>query len=311
MTALLPVRQEPPEFEPIHTPVVVASAVPPAAWRYFVSPALITVAAILLGLTLNVTGISWAVHRSAQKAGLDALRVDLARATAPVGQLSGGKLLPLGTPVAVLRIPAIGLDEVVFEGTTGGVLMSGPGHQRDTALPGQAGTAIIQGRAAAYGGPFGRLDRLMPEDRITVLTGQGESTYRVTGSRRAGDAVPPPVEPGSGRLTLVTAAGTPFLPTGVLRVDAELVSTAYPNPPRALPAGSIDVSETALAVDASINTMWVLVLGLQGLLAAAAGATWSRRRWGAARTWIVFAPLISVFGLLVAEHVVRLLPNLL
>ncbi|MER7004957.1 sortase [Dactylosporangium sp. NPDC000555] len=313
MTALLPARPQPPEYEPpdlgpIPAPEWEDDDTPPA-WRYFLSSALIVLAAVLLGLTVHVTAVSRLVHESKQRAGMDTLRIDLARATAPVGQARDGKLLPLGTPVAVLRIPALRVDEVVFEGTTGGVLMGGPGHQRDSALPGQAGTAIIMGRTASYGGPFRGLQRLVPDDRITVLTGQGEATYRVTGSRRAGDAAPPPVAPGAGRLTLVTAVGAPFLPEGVLRVDAELVSPPQPNPPRPLRPGSVSPQELPLAGDTS--SLWILVMGLQGLVAAAAGTVWSRHRWGGVRTWIVFVPLVAVFGLLVAEQTVRLLPNLL
>nr|BFE56269.1 sortase [Dactylosporangium thailandense] len=311
MTALLPVRSEPPDYEPARY----AAAYPPPApepapaWRYFAGSALLVFASVLLGLAVNITGISQLVHASKQKAGMDTLRVDLARGTAPVGQLRDGTLIPLGTPVGVLRIPALHLEEVVSEGTTSGVLMYGPGHQRDSALPGQAGTAIIMGRAAAYGGPLGRIEQLQPDDRITVLTGQGESTYRVTGSRRAGDAVPPPVAPGAGRLTLVTAVGVPFLPDGVLRVDAVLVSQVRPSPPRPLRPGSISPQEQALAGDTS--SLWILVMGLQGLVAGAVGFVWSRHRWGAVRTWVVFLPLLAVFGLMVAEQTVRMLPNLL
>ena len=40
---------------------------------------------------------------------------------------ANGHLLALGTPIAVLRIPSLGMREVVGEGTTGSVLDIGPG----------------------------------------------------------------------------------------------------------------------------------------------------------------------------------------
>ncbi|MFD1273890.1 sortase domain-bontaining protein [Streptomyces kaempferi] len=64
-----------------------------------------------------------------------------------------GDLLAPGTPVALIDIPAAHLHQVVLEGTDSGVLTDGPGHRRDTPLPGQSGTSVLMGRAAAYGGP--------------------------------------------------------------------------------------------------------------------------------------------------------------
>jgi LPXTG-site transpeptidase (sortase) family protein len=95
--------------------------------------------------------------------------------------------------MAVLEIPALDLHEVVFEGTTSGVLQDGPGHRRDTVFPGQEGTSVIMGRQATYGGPFGRLDVLQPGEPFTITTGQGAHTYHVTGVRREGDPQPPPL----------------------------------------------------------------------------------------------------------------------
>ncbi|NHA00350.1 hypothetical protein G5V59_10155 [Nocardioides sp. W3-2-3] len=54
--------------------------------------------------------------------------------------------------------PRLDVEQVVVEGTAPGDLFAGPGHLRSTVLPGQAGTSLVYGRAATYGGPFGRLD---------------------------------------------------------------------------------------------------------------------------------------------------------
>ena len=132
-------------------------------------------------------------------------------------------LLSDGDPVARLEIPSLGVDQIVVEGTASAALTKGPGHRRDTFLPGQAGVSVLMGRATAYGGPFGRIQELPPGETISVITGQGEHIYRVLGVRYAGDPSPA-FKPGTGRLVLETARGGPYMPSGVVRVDAELVS---------------------------------------------------------------------------------------
>lgn len=266
---------------------------------------------LLLALVTNLVLLSGLQERAAQQTGFDTLRNELAKGTAPVGPTGpDGRLLALGTPVALLTIDRIGLrDTVVFEGTTSGVLTHGPGHRRDTVLPGQVGTSVLMGRAAAYGAPFGDLDRLGPGDAITVTTGQGRATFRVIDKRVAGDPVPPPPAAGHGRLTLVTARGAPFLPDGLLRVDADLVSAAQPAPPQALPTDALGGAEQALGHDT--HSVWALVLWLQALLLAVVGAVWSWYRWGRWQTWIVFVPVTLLVGLFVADQATLLLPNLM
>ena len=79
-----------------------------------------------------------------------------------------------GTPVAALSIPRLGLDQaVVVEGTSAQDLTLGPGHRRDTVLPGQTGVSVIYGRRVSFGGPFEHLMQLQVGDVITTTTGQG------------------------------------------------------------------------------------------------------------------------------------------
>ena len=191
----------------------------------FAGAALCVLAAVLLGFAANLTVVGHLQHARDQRTGYDELREQLALGTAPVGQRTfDGKPLPMGAPVALLRVPSLGLREVVAEGTTSGVLMSGPGHRRDTALPGQEGTSVIMGRQWGYGSPFNDLERLPPGASIEVTTGQGKSVYQVLGVRRPGDRLPAPLAEGRGRLTLMTASGAPYTPDGVLRVDAALTT---------------------------------------------------------------------------------------
>ncbi|MGY5060640.1 sortase [Streptomyces sp. 900105755] len=272
--------------------------------------ALCVLAAVLLGFAANLTVVGHLQHARDQQTSYDELRKELALGTAPVGQRDyEGKLLKAGAPVALLRIPALGLKEVVAEGTTSEVLMAGPGHRRDTPLPGQAGTAVIMGRQWGYGSPFHDLHQLPAGSRVEITTGQGKAVYEVTGVRQAGDALPAPVAERQGRLTLITATGAPYTPRGVLRVDAKLVTAVQPNPPRDLRAGWIADSEQALGTDPGA---WLGVfLWTQGLLLAALLAVVAFRVWGRWQTWICAGPLLLALGLADSQSLTALLPNLL
>ena len=231
----------------------------------------------------------------------------LAEQKAPLG----GQVAP-GKPVALLNAPELGLsDLVVSEGTASGDLKRGPGHRRETVLPGQAGTSVVYGRSTLFGGPFKDIRDARPGDTITVLTGQGTSTYAVTGVRRVGDPLPAPLAEGGARLVLVTAtgatAGNGFQPKGPLYVDATLKGTALPAPGGLLAA--VPTSENAMQGDS--GGLITLVLWLQLLLIAAGGLTWAASRWGAWQVYLVGAPavLAGLWG--ASQTAVELLPNLM
>jgi sortase A len=198
--------------------------------------------------------------------------------------------------------------EVVVEGTTSQETAKGVGHRRDTPLPGQAGVSVLMGRSSAYGGVFGKLDELQPGDTFTVTTGQGVATYQVIGARTATTQLPV-MGPQDGRLTLITAAGKPFMPTGVLRVDATLTSAPFGRPPVAIASGNIEANEQALAGDPSVafSLSWFLEL-LVGLTLA---AVWAWKRWQHRGTWIAFAPMLAAAGFACADRICALLPNLI
>ncbi len=131
--------------------------------------------------------------------------------------LAEGKLPPEGTPVAVLEIPALHQTDAVVQGTDAQDLRLGPGHMPTTALPGQPGNAVIAGRRATFGAPFGAIGSLKRGQLIIVVDGYGTYHYKVKrvvyaeGGRH--DVV---TETATNRLTLVTAASG-FFPHGQAR----------------------------------------------------------------------------------------------
>ncbi|MFF5013208.1 sortase [Streptomyces sp. NPDC001165] len=280
------------------------------ATPYVVGGALLTLSVLLLGICAQLVLLSPLQHRAAQSAGFDKLRGELAAGTVAVSQTDQkGRLLTPGTPLMLLEIPELHVREVIFEGTDSDVLAKGPGHRRDTLLPGQAGTSVIMGRAAAYGGPFRHLDALTPGDTFRITTGQGRFTFRVLDLRHAGDRAPAAPAAGKGRVVLMTATGTPYLPKGVLRLDADLVGTAADTPALRIVPDSLPSSELPLRGDSVV--WWQVVLWFQALAAASVAAVWAWFRWGRRQTWIVFTGLLGVIGLQVTEQFTRLLPNLL
>ena len=280
--------------------------------REMAANTLIILSVCLLGFAVWFAFLSRLYYDRVQITSYATFRNALALATAPTGPTNPAnpkQLLAPGSPVAVLNIPEINLTTVVFEGTSGGTLEGGPGLQRDTQLPGQAGVSVILGRRTAYGGPFSRLPSLRVGDRFSVTTGQGVSTFRVIDLRRGGDPFPPQLTTGQGRVTLVTADGPPLAPTGVLYVDADLTSQAKPTPAMILNSANLGASEQDLGTDS--NALVPVVLWGVLLVAVSALLAWAGRRWGRWQTWIIAVPTLGFLSLAIADQVTRLLPNLL
>jgi sortase (surface protein transpeptidase) len=246
-------------------------------------------------------------------------REELANAVAPVAPVFEGQALIPGSPVAVLEIPALGVTQIVVYGTTSGDLMLGPGLRRDTVLPGQAGTTVIMGRQAAFGGPFGSIGSLPEGAEITVTTGQGIATYEVEGVRRASDPQATTLPASGSRLILTSAEGTPYLPDAVVRVDAALVGTsvdgtateptAFPSAGRAVSTAALPDSEKPMGIDTS--QVFALVLWAQLFLIVVIAFTWARERWGRWQAWAVGLPIMLAVGWVVADQLALLLPNLI
>jgi sortase A len=111
----------------------------------------------------------------------------------------------LGEGMSIIRIPKIGVDQIVVEGVEVEDLKKGPGHYPDTALPGQLGNMVISGHRTTYGAPFYRLDELQPGDDIIVYDAKGPYTYKVSETRIVLPTEIGVIAPSSdARLTLTT-----------------------------------------------------------------------------------------------------------
>ncbi|GAA3650379.1 hypothetical protein GCM10022237_07680 [Nocardioides ginsengisoli] len=270
--------------------------------------ALMALSLVLGWCLLHLLVLSDFEQHHAQSALYGELRTELAEGTAPTGAP-----IDAGAPVALLSIPSLDLDPVVVvEGTRARQLQSGPGHRRGTVLPGQLGVSVVAGRAVSYGRPFARLPDIRVGALVSVTTAQGHFEYRVTGLRRAGDPAPPAPTAGSGRLTLITAAGTGsrlarLRPSQTLYVDATLASGAVAAGPRSAP----DPEPTLLASHVDAGTLAEIALALLLLTAVLAGLVWAWSRWSRAAAWIAGAPAAVAVLWLTSSIASRLLPALL
>ena len=205
-----------------------------------------------------------------------------------------------GDPVAIIRIPRIGLDKVVVEGTSTADLRKGPGHYAGMPLPGQIGNAGIAGHRTTYGAPFADLDQLLPGDLIQVETLSGTFDYLVSeppfivnpGQTEVLDQ-PDPQEP-TATITLTTC-NPKYSARQRLVVKAEYDLRANQPQPQAPPPQtrnvvSIDAGLSGEHTSRAPTVLW-------GLIVAGVGALWwlvfhRYRRW---TTWFVGAiPFVVV-----------------
>ena len=87
--------------------------------------------------------------------------------------------VPDGAALGTLEIAAIGLHDQLIQGTTGASLALGPGHYRDSDLPGEGGTVAIAGHRTTYLAPFRDINRLASGDEIVLWMPYGSFSYVV------------------------------------------------------------------------------------------------------------------------------------
>ena len=105
--------------------------------------------------------------------------------------------------------PAIGLDAIVVEGTTRDDLLVGPGHMKDTALPGENGNVVITGHRDTF---FRHIYELNKGDEILVERNGQTFHYEVTGKKIVQPTDLSVAKPTSdARLTLITCYPTYYI----------------------------------------------------------------------------------------------------
>ncbi|HEX4745434.1 MAG TPA: class E sortase [Gaiellaceae bacterium] len=92
-----------------------------------------------------------------------------------------------GDAIARLRVPKLGLNLVVVNGTDSSDLRRGPGRHEETFMPGEGRLVYVAGHRTTYGAPFSDIDRLNAGDTISIELPYGSVEYRVTGQRIVDD----------------------------------------------------------------------------------------------------------------------------
>jgi sortase A len=276
-------------------------------------------AIVILGFVGYLYFLSGVQEARAQTTLYAKLQGELSQAVAPTGPvIPGHKAFPAslaaapGDPVALLAIAAIGISAmVIVEGTAPENLTLGPGHLRDTPLPGQAGVCVIFGRRATFGAPFGDLPRLTKGDLITTTTSQGEAAYQVLAV--SDSAKPVPFIEIPNQLLLITADSS-TAPAHYIEVEAKFLHVTVAGSAQATPfpesgyLPQVGAAEAALGRDlyALIPAMaWAIALAIAALLGSFLAARWAR--WPA---WIVAVPVLIAIIWNLYQNLSALLPNL-
>jgi sortase A len=202
-----------------------------------------------------------------------------------------------GEPIGDIRIPVIGINQIVVEGTDTTDLRKGPGHYTGTPLPGQAGNAAIAGHRTTYGHPFYNLDSVKVGDPIVLTTLQGIFVYDATKSFVVSPSDTDVIKNVFADQLTLTTCNPRFSASTRLIVQAKLAhSQLFPNsglPPARLHA---DPHSRSLAGDSNVQLTDALFWGFvtAALVTAVffAAYRFRRQRWfiygfGAAATLVL------------------------
>jgi sortase A len=264
--------------------------------------------ATVVCFALVVYALGPMLQSSDQRAALGQIRDTMAKALGASQSLLGATPpstpVEFGSPVAVLEIPKLRLQQVVIEGASPAQTASGPGHIPGTSGLGQPGNSAIAGRFSGYGAPFGSLGTLAAGDEIVAATTQGRTVYRVTGTAtRALDEGADYGKTPDDRLTLVTSASWwPLASRQATVVTAVIEGMPF----KPTPQNGRAAAQNGRSPDSGAWALLVLAFG--GFVAAAAGATVLYRRWRPVSTYVISAPVLLALATLAATALWRLFP---
>jgi sortase A len=191
---------------------------------------------------------------------------------------------PEGEPVGDIRIPGIGVNQIVVEGTNTPDLRKGPGHYTGTPLPGQEGNAAVAGHRTTYGHPFYNLDAVKVGDPIVLTTLQGIFVYDTTRSWVVSPSDTTVIANSDASLVTLTTCNPRFSATTRLVVQGKLVhSQLYPNTLPVAAAQHVDPVSNDLAGNNSVDFSEALFWGFLILVVGGAVLYLARRfrpqRW--------------------------------
>jgi sortase A len=98
----------------------------------------------------------------------------------PDDEAGSGAIEPL-VAIGTLSIPALELDDTLYEGVALSTIDHGPSHWPETAMPGHLGNVVVAGHRITHSHPFRHLDQLTDGDVAILTTAEGAFTYAFTG----------------------------------------------------------------------------------------------------------------------------------
>lgn len=162
-------------------------------------------------LVLGIAAIAWAIvvwrwqdpftalytkyqqHRLADQyeaaaADFDAARLQGASLAAARREIAAEALryrrhAKVGHAIGRIKIPRLGLNMILVEGTDHASLRKGPGRDRRTYMPGENRLVYIAGHRTTYLAPFAHIERLRRGDRVTLEMPYATFRYRITHHR--------------------------------------------------------------------------------------------------------------------------------
>jgi sortase A len=203
---------------------------------------------------------------------------------------------PEGDPIGYVRIPRIGINQVVVEGTNTPDLRKGPGHYIGTPLPGQVGNAAVAGHRTTYGHPFYNLDSVRVGDPIVVTTLQGIFVYDTSKSLVVSPSNTDVIKNVFANWITLTTCNPRFSASSRLIIQAKLVhSQLFPN--SGLPTATLhaDPRSGDLAGNSNVELTSTLFWGFV-TVAVGVGILYAAYRFRR-RRWMIYA--VGTVGLLV------------
>ena len=88
-----------------------------------------------------------------------------------------------GEVIGRLRVPRMGVNMLLVNGTDHETLKKGPGRDLRTFMPGENRLVYIAGHRTTYLAPFSHIDSLRSGDRVTIEVPYATFIYSVTGHR--------------------------------------------------------------------------------------------------------------------------------